>query len=289
MPEAEVDVDVDLVRGLLADQHPDVAGLELTPAASGWDNVTFRLGESLAVRMPRREMAAVLVEHEQRWLPELAPRLPLPIPAPVRVGRPGRGYPWSWSVCPWLPGEPAATRPPDDPFATAEQLGAFLRALQVAAPAGAPVNPYRGGPLADRAPALRDRVEQLADLIDGPRVLDLWADALAAPGWDEPPCWIHGDLHPLNVLVDGGRISAIVDFGDISAGDPANDLAVAWMMLPPAARPALRAAAGAVDDATWTRARGWALALAVTFIAGSADHAAIGAIGRETLAAVLAA
>jgi len=276
-----------LVRGLLEDQQPDLAALELREVAFGWDNVTFRLGDALTVRVPRRQMSAALVEHEQRWLPVLAPTLPLPIPAPVRVGRPGRGYPWSWSVCPWLVGVAAAERMPDDPFDTAEQLGAFFTALHVPAAADAPPNPYRGGPLADRAPAFVDRIEQLRDLLDGPRILRLWEDFLAVPGWRREPSWIHGDMHPLNVLVDAGRIAAVIDFGDICGGDPATDLSIAWMLLPPAARPVLRAASGDVDDDTWRRARGWALALAVTYIANSADHPQIARIGRDTLAAVL--
>src|SRR5690349_9653047 len=119
MPAAEVAIDEALVRALLRDQHPDLAELPLERVAFGWDNVVLRLGDELAVRVPRRQLAASFIEHEQRWLPELAPRLPLPVPAPVRVGRPALGYPWSWSVVPWMAGGEAASNPPTDPHATA--------------------------------------------------------------------------------------------------------------------------------------------------------------------------
>jgi aminoglycoside phosphotransferase (APT) family kinase protein len=288
MPAAEVHIDVALARALLEDQHPDLAHLELREFANGWDNVTFRLGEQLVIRMPRRAMAAPLIDHEQRWLPALAPSLPLPIPAPVRNGRPGRGYPWSWSVCPWLPGLPAYDAPPDDFVAAARQLGGFIRALHVPVPEGVPGSPYRGGPLLDRDPATRDRIVQLDELIDGPTVLARWEMYLAVPGWRGPGLWMHGDLHPLNVLVAGGEFSAVIDFGDIAAGDPATDLSCAWIMFPAEVRAVLRDAAGDIDDDTWRRARGWALALSLAYIANSANHPQLADIGTRALSAVLA-
>jgi len=255
MPAAEVHIDDALVRALLAEQHPDLAALSCRALGSGWDNAIFRLGDELTVRLPRRQMASVLVEHEQRWLPDLAPSLPLRIPAPVRIGTPGRGYPWSWSVCAWLPGEIAANAPPGDPIAAAESLGRFLAALHVPAPPDAPPNLYRGGPLIDRAAAVHDRVERLGNTIDGPAVLARWAELVATPPWTGSPLWLHGDLHPANILVRDGRLSAVIDFGDITTGDPATDLSVAWMMFPPQAGATFRRAAGDVDDDTWARAR----------------------------------
>src|SRR5438105_1873804 len=151
MPAAEVHIDVALVRQVLQDQHPDLAHHELEPMASGWDNVVFRLGNDLVVRLPRRLMAAELVEHEQQWLPLLAPDLPLPVPAPVRVGMPSALYPWRWSICRWLPGTIAAITPPDDLEKAAEVMGRFVAAVRQPAPADAPGNQYRGGPLADRS------------------------------------------------------------------------------------------------------------------------------------------
>jgi aminoglycoside phosphotransferase (APT) family kinase protein len=288
MPAAEVDVGPAVVRVLLAEQCPDLVELELVELAYGWDNAIFRLGDELTVRLPRRALAAELVEHEQRWLPELAARLPLPIPSPVRLGRPGGGYPWSWSVCPWFPGVVATRAAPADPFEAAETLGAFLAALHQAAPSAAPANPYRGGPLADRDAVTRQRAEQVSDLIDAPAVLACWSDLVSTPRWDRPPVWLHGDLHPANLLVHEGQLSAVIDFGDITAGDPATDLAVAWMLFPSEARPTFRAAAGAIDDDTWLRARAWALSLALAYLANSADNPMFARLGERVLHAVLA-
>ena len=287
MPTADVVIDGPLVKALLEDQHPDLAALPLFDPAFGWDNVMFRLGEDLVVRLPRRAASAELIEHEQRWLPELAPRLPLAVPAPVRTGRPGACFPWSWSVCPWLPGEPVATRSPDDMHEAATALGAFFRALHRRAPADAPVNPFRGVRLADRAEATHARIEQLGPEIDGARVLAAWEDLAATPPWTGPALWLHGDMHPSNVLVLEGRVSAVIDFGDITSGDAATDLAISWMLFPAAARAVLRASAGEVDDHTWRRARGWALTLAVAFLSSSADNQVMAHIGRRTLAAAL--
>jgi aminoglycoside phosphotransferase (APT) family kinase protein len=178
--------------------------------------------------------------------------------------------------------------PPDDPFAAATSLGEFLAALHQPAPPDAPENRFRGVPLTDRDATMHERVAQLADAIDARAVLARWDELLATPPWSGPPLWLHGDLHPANVLVHRGRLSAVIDFGDITSGDPANDLSVAWMLFPPDARATFRAAAGAVDDDTWARARGWALTLAVTYIAASANDPVIEREGHEAIAAVLA-
>jgi aminoglycoside phosphotransferase (APT) family kinase protein len=287
MPAAEVDLGEDVVRRLLATQHPDLADRPLRLLANGWDNVLYRLGADLVVRLPRRQMAAVLVEHEQRWLPELATGLPLPIPAPVRVGRPDAVYPWSWSVVPWLPGRVAASTVVRDPSVEARRLGDFVAALHRPAPADAPVNPVRGGPLAERAFAVEERLAVLADVIDAGGVREQWDHARGAARWSGPPLWLHGDLHTANLLVDDGALAAVIDFGDITAGDPATDLAVAWMVFDPGDRALLRAACGTTDDDTWRRARGWALHLSLAYLAHSADNPMMAAIGRRTLDAVL--
>lgn len=287
-PAAEVDVTVELVRALLADQHPDLADLPLRLVANGWDNVALRLGDGLVVRLPRRELAAPLVLHEQRWLPELASSLPLPIPAPVRVGHPSAAYPWAWSIVPWFAGRSALTDPPFDPSAAARALGGFLAALHRPAPADAPPNPYRGIPLADRDELTRAWIDQLPDHLDVPRVRECWGAHVALPPWEGPPLWLHGDLHPHNVVVHEGRVAAVIDFGDITSGDPATDLGIAWMLLPPDARPALRAAAGITDDATWARGRGWALALGLAYLANSASTPDFAVLGKATIEAVLA-
>jgi aminoglycoside phosphotransferase (APT) family kinase protein len=230
-PAAEIDVTPDLVRALLTEQHPDLATLPLRRVARGWDNDIYRLGGELSVRLPRRLAGAVLILHEQRWLSEIAAGLPLPVPVPVRVGAPGSGYPWTWSVCPWLPGTEIEHCEPDDWRAAARQLGEFLAAVHRPAPPEAPANPYRGVPLADRAAIFAAGLDLLDAGIDPALLMDEWHRASEADPWQHPPVWLHGDVHPLNVLVDGGRISAVIDFGDMTAGDPASDLAVAWMLL----------------------------------------------------------
>jgi aminoglycoside phosphotransferase (APT) family kinase protein len=294
MPAADVDVSADLVRRLLASQHPDLAALPVEFLANGWDNALFRLGSELVVRMPRRQLGATIIEHEQRWLPSLAPRLPLPVPYPERTGRSALGYPYSWSVVPYIPGTPAADAEPENldlPAVTAA-VGGFLGALHVPAPLDAPVNPFRGVPLAERAANFATNLAVLDGAVDSDLVLRSWESALAAPGYDGPPRWLHGDLHPANILVLDGQVSGVIDFGDITSGDPATDLAVAWMLLPLAWHGAFRAAyeagGGLADDALWVRARGWALHFALVYLAHSADNPQLLTVGRRTLRAVLA-
>ncbi len=287
MPAAEIDIDDALVRDLLRRQFPAGAQRELRRVANGWDNVIYRLGDRWAVRLPRRALAVALVSHEHRWLPQLALTLPLPVPAPVHCGRPDEGYPWPWSVCPWFEGAAAAVTPPQDLGAAARSLGGFVAALHRPAPLEAPPNPYRGVPLAQRNTALQERLIILGSEIDTESVGELWQDALEAPRWDGPALWLHGDLHPANLVVHRGRLRAVIDFGDITAGDPATDLAVAWMLFPPSARRDFRATCGVRDDATWRRARGWALYLAVAMVAHSKDNPLMATVGRRTLDAVL--
>jgi aminoglycoside phosphotransferase (APT) family kinase protein len=286
MPAAEVDIDEPLVRRLLDGQHPDLAELRLSLVANGWDNVIYRLGDDLSIRLPRRAAAVPLIEHEQRWLPVLAPRLSLPIPVPVRVGEPGDGYPWPWSITSWFAGKPAGITPPRDQDETAATLSEFLAALHVEAPVDAPCNPFRGGPLSERDEPVGERVAQLGPTIDGDAVLALWRDLRAAPPWPHPPVWLHGDLHTANLLVADGRLSAVIDFGDVTAGDPATDLSVAWQLFDARHRQAMFDRLG-TDSPTRRRARAWALHLSLAYLANSADHPLIASIGRTTLAAVL--
>ncbi|MCP5025853.1 MAG: aminoglycoside phosphotransferase family protein [Actinomycetia bacterium] len=289
MPAAEVDVTAELVRSLLEAQHPDLAQLELRGLANGWDNAMFRLGEELVVRLPRRSVAAELVAHESRWLPELAPVLPFPVPAPLWVGRPAGAYPWAWTIVPWFEGTVVGTSAPTDPARLATDLGRFLAALHQPAPPAAPVNPFRGTPLADRSGPVEGRIATLAAHIDVARVREVWIDALQAPVWAGPPLWIHGDLHPLNFLEQDGGLAAVIDFGDIAGGDPATDLLVAWALFDEEHRSILRAAADTavrpIDDAMWTRGRGWAIAHSLAILANSADAPILRAIGERTLAA----
>lgn len=301
MPAAEVDIDARLVRRLLEAQCPDllaaaVDGTEgdgvLVDAGFGWDNVLYRLGPDLCVRLPRRLMGAELIENEQRWLPVVAPSLPLPVPAPVFAGRPAPelGYPWRWSVCPWFDGMPWESSPPEDGPAAARTLAAFVNDLHHPAPPDAPRNPLRGVPLEYRRETFERGLAALPRELDDERAraLAVFEAGVAAPAFTGPPVWLHGDLHPANILVSGGQVSAVIDFGDITAGDPASDLACAWMLFDAGDRAAFQSACAGVDDATWTRAHGWAAQFGVVFVANSADNPTIAAIGRRTLAAACA-
>jgi aminoglycoside phosphotransferase (APT) family kinase protein len=283
-PAAEIEIDERQARQLLAAQHPDLADLSIVPIASGWDNQLLRLGDKLVLRFPRRKLAAQLMLNEQRWLPHLKERLPLAIPAPVRIGIAQFHYPWAWSVTPWIEGQTADLSPPDSN--QGEPLAAFFEALHKPAPTDAPRNPYRGVPLRERADAFADRLLKLqgkTDLIDG-RVHATWSDALAAAD-DTAPTWIHGDLHPRNVLIEQGRLAGVIDWGDLARGDRAADLAAVWWLLPQLeSRKRAMAACGAVSDATWRRARGWALLLSVILLSsGLVDDARMVAIAERTI------
>jgi aminoglycoside phosphotransferase (APT) family kinase protein len=286
-PAAEVLIDTILVRALLEDQHHDLAILPLVDAGEGWDNRTFRLGTELAVRLPRRAVSAPLIEHEQRWLPILAPELPLPVPSPIRIGRPGCEFPWSWSITRWLPGDTALASSSIDEHGTASDLAGFFRALHRPAPGDAPRNAYRSVPLAGRDSLLRDHLAVIADRVDQAAIIDTWRRLLETPPWKGAATWIHGDLHPGNLLVRDQRISGVLDFGDLAAGDPATDLAIAWMLLRADARSTFHdltcGAKGWLDEATWTRARGWALALGVAYLSHAGTDERLTAVAAATI------
>ena len=279
-PPGEVEVDIELVEVLLAQQHPNLATLPLRAGECGADNFMFRLGESFAVRMPRSAAAARLLGHEQRWLITLSDRLPLQIPVPIRVGQPAFGFPWRWSVVPWLVGATAEVAPVA--AQEAPRLAAFLRALHVAAPADAPRNFERAAALTSRAAAVAERIRHLERTTDAinDRIRGVWDEALAAPN-ETPPTWIHGDLHARNVLTLEGTITGVIDWGDMTAADPAIDLACLWMLLPnEAARTRAQRAYDVADDALWARARGWAVLFGVTLLdtglTGNARNAVMG-------------
>jgi aminoglycoside phosphotransferase (APT) family kinase protein len=265
-PTAEIDLSADFVGELIRSQHPDLATLPIVEVASGWDNAIFRLGDNMAIRLPRRSAAAALLEHEQRWLPLLQSRLPLPVPAPIRISRPQVSYPWAWSIIPWIEGETADRAPLDNDQGTV--LASFLEALHTTPPAEAPHNPYRGVPLAQRAARFSRCVSALAQrghALDS-RFLQLWDVAVETP-LDAAPTWIHGDLHPRNVLATNGRISGVIDWGDMAQGDRATDLAATWMLFSQAdSREQVLKTCRSVSADTWRRARGWALLLAAVVL-----------------------
>ncbi|MBV9451827.1 MAG: aminoglycoside phosphotransferase family protein [Streptosporangiaceae bacterium] len=266
----EVDVDAGLVRRLLERQFPQWAGSSLRPVRSaGTDNAIYRLGHRLGVRLPRRQSTVAQVEKEHMWLPRLAPHLPFAVPVPLAIGAPGEGYPWPWSIMPWLPGEPATPGHLADPRRAGAGMARFVAALQeIDAAAGPPPGDHnfgRGVPLADRDHATRAAIRELSGMLDPQPVTTAWDAAVRAPVWQGPPRWIHGDLLPGNILIAGDRISAVVDFGGLAVGDPACDLMVAWTLFSGDSRQAFRDGL-TVDDATWARGRGWALSWALIFI-----------------------
>lgn len=261
----EVDVDDDLVRALLADQAPAWAGLPLRAAAStGTDSAVYRLGDDLGVRVPRIGWAVPQIAKEREWLPRLAPHLPAAVPEPLLVGAPGRGYPYPWLVYRWVGGEDALVAAVPDWCDLARQVAGFVTALRKVDPAGGPAPRGRAGDVAAEDAATRRAVAGLAGIVDVNRAMAVWDAALAAGPWPGPRVWVHGDLLPGNVLVDGGRLSGVIDWGGACVGDPAVDVMLAWAM-PPDARAAYRAALG-VDDATWARARGWTVEQAAHFV-----------------------
>ena len=269
MHEDEVEVDDALVRRLVAAQLPDLARLPIERIdAWGTDHAIFRLGRSLSVRVPKIGWAAGQGEREHRWLPVLAPHLPVAVPIPVALGAPALGYPYPWYVSPWLEGRNPRPSGGADLTVLAGDLARFVLALERIRTDGAPEPrpAQRGGPLAAADGAVRRRAEELrgdADVdVDG--LLAVWDAGLQAPPWGGAPVWVHGDLSDGNLLVDpGGRLTGVIDWGGLTAGDPAVELMVAWNLFDERARAAYRDALGFVDAATWLRGRAWAASAAI--------------------------
>ncbi|MGZ0151921.1 aminoglycoside phosphotransferase family protein [Kribbella sp. WER1] len=255
-------MDEDLLRTLLKEQHPDLADLELKEVEGGWGNQMWRLGEDLAVRVPRHDQNPDLLVHEHRWLPEIVARVPLPVPNPLRLGQPSDRFPKTWLVTTWIAGEPADHAPITSPRATGT-LAAFLHALHTEAPADAPRSPGRGDGLRGHTEGFENWADEFA-VEDAVR--EVWADGVAAPEYDGPPVWLHSDLHPANVVVADGTLAGVIDFGDLSHGDPATDLSAAWLLLPDGSVDRFFDAYP-VDDPTYRRARAWAAARALSLIA----------------------
>lgn len=282
-PASEIEINASLVHALLAAQHPDLVHQPLYMVDAGWDNAIFRLGDQLSIRLPRRKIAATLIEHEQTWLPQL-PTLPIPVPIPYRLGHPGQGYPWKWSVLPWLAGATADQQEPNRD--QAQRFAAFLRSLHVPAPPSAPFNPFRGVPLHQRAASVEERMqrlEQKTSLITQD-IKHIWNQALDAL-MDVEMTWIHGDLHPRNVLVERGAIAGVIDWGDMTAGDRATDLAAIWMLFADSqVRQQAIAVYAKASEATLQRARGWAVFFGVFLLdTGLVNNPPFAAIGAKTL------
>ena len=270
MHAAEVDTDISLVGRLVAAQFPRWADLSIEPVRSaGTDNAIYRLGNDMAVRLPRLQGAAGRLDKERRWLPRLAPLLPLPVPVPLAKGEPAEGYRFEWSVYRWLEGETATIERITDLGQAATDLAQFVAALRRVDPSDGPPpgehNSSRGVPLATRDAAVRTAIASLRGAIDVGAATAAWEAALRAPEWQRRPVWIHGDLISQNLLIEQGQLSAVIDFGCLGVGDPACDMMVAWTLLSAETRDVFRATLS-VDDATWARGRGWALSWALIFI-----------------------
>ena len=291
MADDRMRIDAGLVSSLVAQQFPRWAGLPVKAAEpGGWDHRTFRLGDDLGVRLPSAPRYAGQVEKEHRWLPRLAPLLPLPIPQPLALGQPSDAFPFAWSVFRWIEGDTADLAPIRDQPALAVALARFLRALQAADARGGPApgahNFFRGGSLATYDAETRAAIDVLAGEIDTALVTEVWQTALRS-SWRHEPVWVHGDVAAGNLLVREGRLAAVIDFGSSAVGDPACDLFIAWTFLDEEGRSAFRAGLP-LDPQTWQRGRGWTLWKALIVFAEHRHATPLGVWARRVIDTVLA-
>jgi aminoglycoside phosphotransferase (APT) family kinase protein len=285
-------IDASLARRLVDSQFPQWSDLPIAEVeVDGWDNRTFRLGSELTVRLPSGDWYAQQVAKEQRWLPVLAPRLPLPIPAPVARGEPDSGFPYPWSVYRWLEGELASKARIADLTGFATTLAGFLSALGRIDATGGPEpgqhNFFRGGPLSTYADETHEAIDALGAEVPRDRVERVWEDAMAT-SWDRDPVWFHGDVATGNLLVRDERLAAVLDFGTSGVGDPACDVVIAWTFLSGQSRDRFRAALD-VDAATWSRGRGWGLWKALISLVGHLENdSPDAALARRDIEQILA-
>jgi aminoglycoside phosphotransferase (APT) family kinase protein len=286
-----VEVTCELVAALIGQQFPQWSAQvveRVTPG--GWDNHTFRLGDSLLVRLPSAQRYVAQVQKEHRWLPVLAKELPLPIPVPLALGQPGLGYEWPWSVYRWLQGEPATSTNVASMDELAIDLASFLRALQrIDATDGPPPgehNFFRGGSLATYDQQTRAAVAALEGELDSAALLRIWESALDAT-CSGLISFMHGDIAASNLLVHGGRLAAVIDFGSMGVGDVACDLTIAWTFFTGSARQSFLSGV-TTDESTWRRAQGWALWKALILLAWRHGPQEAVADARRVLGEVLA-
>jgi aminoglycoside phosphotransferase (APT) family kinase protein len=278
-----------LVEELVRRQHPDLLRGSLREMPPGFDNTIWRLGDDLVVRLPRREVGVRLIESEQRWLPELAARLPLLIPAPLRVGVPSDLFPWPWTIARWIEGSPGNLVDPAVLPRMARPLGEFFRALHRDAPENAPTNAFRDVPLRTHDDSVHHRLDEAGEAVDRDELLLVWEATLQTSPWSGAPQWIHGDPHPANLIVRDGELVGVIDFGDLCAGDPATDLAGGLLALPYQSLDEFFNAYGEPDGATIRRTLGWAVHFGLMFILlGESDEPTYGEIGRRALGNALA-
>ena len=264
MHEGEIDIDIALVKRLLTEQFPHLAERSITEVRStGTVNAIYRLNHDLCVRMPRVETWGESINREWTWLPRLAPHISLRIPKPLAQGKPTNLYPCPWVVYEWIEGLTYQDDLISDERQVANDLVNFILELRSVERLGAP----RGGrrPLVELDAATRIAIGSSRGVIDTEAVSAVWAYSLESPEWDGKPEWIHGDLLKSNLLVQGGRLCAVIDFGGVGIGDPAADVVPAWSVLDEVGRETFRQALG-VDDDAWNRARGYALHQALLII-----------------------
>jgi aminoglycoside phosphotransferase (APT) family kinase protein len=269
------DIDRQLVRGLIADQFPIWSHHPIIAVDStGTDNAIFRLGDNMAVRLPKVAWAMHQPQREYDYLPMVGAHLALPVPVPIALGMPTSAYPCHWTICAWVDGETLSLADvianPDLP----DDLARLIADLAAIDPDGGPpsgkANGFRGSALITRDVSFRVALPKLTDLIDTGTAMACWQESLAAPTWRQSPQWVHGDLMPGNLLFRNGRLCGTIDFGMMGVGDPACDAMAAWTCLSADARPRFRERSGA-DEAMWLRARGWALSVAVIALAAYRD------------------
>ncbi|KUM81173.1 aminoglycoside phosphotransferase family protein [Streptomyces curacoi] len=295
MHAEELDIDETLVARLVAEQFPRWAGLPVTRVASaGTDNAMYRLGADLVVRLPRLPGGSRQIETEHRWLPHLAPHLPLAVPTPLALGEPAAGYELPWGVYDWLDGENAYDAPLGEPREAAGELGRFVAALRKVDAAGGPLS-FRGDPVGKHDAYVRTAIRDLGavGMLDPAVATAAWEETLRLPQWDDAPVWLHSDLLPGNLLTSSGRLTAVIDFGCLGVGDPAADTIAAWAVFDAATREVFRDAAD-VDDTTWARGRGWALCFGLMAehhygeSCGNGTNPVLAGVARRTVGEVLA-
>lgn len=270
----EITINEALAQYLIDKQFPEWSHLPIEPVkTSGWDNRTFHLGTEMLIRMPSAAGYAGQAEKEQTWLPQLAPHLPLPIPAPIALGAPDEAYPWKWSINHWLPGQIVSVGSIRDLCQFAVQLAEFLKALQqidaTNGPLAGPQSFYRGGDIAIYDAETRQAIEVLKNDIDASLATEIWETALSTK-WQTEPVWVHGDISVGNLLVNNGELSAVIDFGQLAVGDPACDLAIAWVFFDEKSRKAFFQTLQ-LDKETVARGRAWALWKALILVSGIAS------------------
>ncbi|MFG2501884.1 aminoglycoside phosphotransferase family protein [Streptomyces sp. NPDC048441] len=273
-PDGRAGIDAALVKRLVAAQFPQWSSLSVRPVqVDGWDNRTYRLGDTMTARLPTAAGYVPAVAKENEWLPRLAPSLPFAVPPILGQGAPGEGYPFPWSVRGWLDGETAARERIADMTRFALSVAEFLLALQHCDTTGGPLagehSWYRGASPAYYDEETRRCIAALEGRVDTARATAVWEAALAAE-WRGAPVWFHGDIASGNLLVAEGELTAVIDFGTSGVGDPACDLVIAWGKFSGASREAFRQAVGQ-DDGTWARARGWLLWKSLLVLSGCVD------------------